>query len=185
MKQVEIINAPKIEITDATGKKFNLAKVHSQYALLAFLRYSGCPWCNLAVHRLAMEHKLLVDSGCEIVAFIQSSPELIKENIYGRHAVKPKFPIIADKEMHFYGQFGVVPSLKKSLKQIKDIPHWVHAVRHHGFRQGKVDGSLFIAPALFLVHIPTMKVIHSDYASNLFEHDTFSPIYEKILTHSQ
>jgi len=87
--------------------------------------------------------------------------------------------------MKFYKQFDIKPSYRTTKKMIEDVPHWVHAVKHHGFKQGTVDGSLFIAPALFLVHIPTMKIIYADYASDLFEHETFSPIYEKILTHSQ
>jgi peroxiredoxin Q/BCP len=173
-----------IKTTDARGNAFKLSNLKKSYALVAFLRYAGCPFCNLSVHRLAMEHSLLLDSNCDIVAFIQSDTKEIDKNIYKRHAVTPKFNILPDNDMKYYKRFGVKPSYKYSAKFIKDIPHWVHAVRHHGFAQGKVDGSLFIAPAMFIIHIPSMKVIHADYASDLFEHETFSPVYEKILTHS-
>ena len=176
---------PTISTVDAMGEPFDLQNVTQQYALVSFLRYAGCPFCNLSIHRLVMEHKLLRDSGCEVIAFVQSSSKNIKKNIYDRHVLQPQFPIIPDQKMTYYKQFGIKPSYKTTKRMIEDIPHWVHAVRHHGFKQGKVDGSLFIAPALFLVHIPTMKIIHADYASDLFEHETFSPIYEKILTHSQ
>jgi len=174
-----------ITAPDATGNLFELKKIKQQYALISFLRYAGCPFCNLSIHRLVMEHKLLLESRCEIVAFVQSSSKNIKKNIYDRHAKQPEFTIIPDKKMKFYKQFDIKPSYRTTKKMIEDIPHWVHAVKHHGFKQGTVDGSLFIAPALFLVHIPTMKIIYADYASDLFEHETFSPIYEKILTHSQ
>jgi len=174
-----------ISTTDAKGLKFELKNVNQPYVLVSFLRYAGCPFCNLSIHRLVMEQDLLKQSRCDIVAFVQSTAENIEKNIYTRHIVKPDFPIIPDQKMKFYKQFGIKPSYKTTKKMIEDIPHWVHAVRHHGFKQGTVDGSLFIAPALFLVHIPTMKIIHADYASNLFEHETFSPIYQKILTHSQ
>lgn len=174
-----------IKTVDAQGNTFELKNVKQQYALISFLRYAGCPWCNLSIHRLVMEHKLLGQSGCEIVAFVQSSTENIQKNIYKRHAVQPKFPVIPDQKMLFYKQFGIKPSYKSTKKMIEDIPHWVHAVKDHGFKQGTVDGSLFIAPALFLVHIPSMKIIYADYAADLFAHETFSPIYEKILTHSQ
>jgi peroxiredoxin len=185
---VETDEAPKLQdiiATDATGKPFKLKDVKQRYALLSFLRYAGCPFCNLSIHRLAMEHDLLRQSNCEVVSFVQSNTENIQKNIYERHEKKPRFPIIPDKDMKFYKLFDIKPSYKATKRMIVDIPHWVHAVRDHGFKQKSIDGSLFIAPALFLVHIPTMKIIHADYASDLFEHDTFTPIYDKILTHSE
>jgi len=171
---------PFTEAVDTDGSSVSLAKNGTKYTLLAFLRYAGCPYCNLSVHRLAMENELLRQSGCGIMAFIQSTPESIKKNIYGRHAVTPKFPIIPDQKMNYYKQYGVSPSLKTSAKIIRDIPQWVHAVRHHGFKQGKVDGSLFMAPAIFLVHNNSGKIIVADYDSNLFNHETFSPLYDAI-----
>jgi peroxiredoxin len=161
--------APEIETTDARGKAVTLDNYKSQYVLIAFLRYAGCPFCNLSIHRLAMEHKLLLDSGCDVLTFIQSDKEQVDKNIYDRHKVVPKF-------------FDVTPSLKNTTKFMRDIPHWIHAVKDHGFKQGKIDGKLLIAPAIFLVHVKSRKIIHSDYASDLFEHETFSPIYDKILT---
>ncbi len=188
MKTTKLKNGARIKAftsVDANGKKFSFGRVKTDYVLLAFLRYAGCPFCNLSVHRLAMEHKLLLDSRCDIVAFIQSNPEQIQKNIYARHQVQPKFPILPDQEMKLYKEFGVRPNYKNTGRLIKNIPYWVHSVRHHGFAQAEIDGSLFIAPAMFLIHVPTMQIVIADYQSDLFSHETFSPIYDKILTHSQ
>lgn len=174
--------APDINARDARGKNVSFETIESPYVLIAFLRYAGCPFCNLSIHRFAMEHKLLLDSGCEVLAFIQSDADAIEKNIYGRHKVTPNFPIVPDSDKEFYKLFNVTPSYKNTYKMIKDIPHWIHAVKDHGFTQGKVDGNFLIAPALFLVHTKTRKILHADYASDLFEHETFSPIYDKILT---
>ncbi len=174
--------APDITARDAKGNNVSFDSIGKEYVLVAFLRYAGCPFCNLSIHRFAMEHQLLLDSGCEVLTFIQSDIEAIEKNIYDRHKVTPKFAIIPDHDKKFYKLFDVTPSYKNTYKMIKDIPHWIHAVKDHGFKQGKVDGNFLIAPALFLVHTKTRKILHADYAADLFEHETFSPIYDKILT---
>ncbi len=173
---------PKMKLSDTFGKHVDIKGLKKEYILLAFLRYAGCPFCNLSIHRLSVEAPLLADARCDIISFVQSDAEQIKKNIYGRHKIKPPFPIVPDKEMTHYKKFGVKPSFKNAGKFINDIPQWVHSVRDHGFKQGKIDGSLFIAPAIFLVHRTSGKIIYSDHKSDLFEHETFSPIYEKILT---
>lgn len=174
--------APDIVAIDAKGKDISFKSIKSPYVLIAFLRYAGCPFCNLSIHRFAMEYPLLKESGCDVITFIQSDKKEITKNIYNRHKVTPAFAIVPDKQMNFYKLFSVTPSYKNTAKFIRDIPHWVHAVKDHGFTQGKIDGSLLIAPALFLIHRDTQKILHVDYASDLFAHETFSPIYDIILT---
>ena len=171
-----------IEAVDAQGKDFSLSKIGSLYALVCFLRYAGCPFCNLALHRLTMEHPMLRKSQCEIVAFVQSDAAQIQKNVYDRHAVKPTFTIIADKQKQYYDRFSVSPNVATAARMIRDVPQWLHAVRQHGFKQKAVDGNLLMAPATFLVHVPSMKILRADYQSNLFEHETFAPIYEDIST---
>ncbi len=171
-----------MDLVDTFGKQVQFEKFKQEYVLLAFLRYAGCPFCNLSIHRLSVESPLLADAKCDVLAFIQSNPEQVQKNIYDRHKVQPPYPIIPDKAMKHYKQFGIKPSAKTAGKIIRDIPHWVHSVRDHGFKQGKIDGSFFIAPAIFLLHKNSRKIIYADYKSDLFEHETFSPIYERILT---
>lgn len=172
--------APVIRTADVQGNEVHSKKLKADFLLLAFLRYAGCPFCNLSVHRLSLEHPLLKDQRCEVIAFIQSDKKEIHKNIYGRHKVLPEFPIIADKEMKYYRQFNVKPSYKNTSRFIKDIPHWVHAVREHGFKQGKINGNLFIAPSLFLIHRASGKIIYRNDVADLFAHETFSPIYDKL-----
>jgi peroxiredoxin Q/BCP len=93
--------APNFTATDVTGKKINLSAYKDTYVLLVFLRYAGCPFCNLAIHRLAVEHKQLLDNNCEIIAFIQSSKENIETNIYKRHALTLSFRLLPTKRWKF------------------------------------------------------------------------------------
>ncbi len=172
--------APTFTASTVFGKKLTLADSASKYTLLVFLRYSGCPWCNLAIHRLAVEQKLLAESRCQVVAFIQSTAENIKQNIYSRHKQKPTFPIVADKTQQFYRLYDVRPSVKSIGMFITQIPQWLHAVKQHGFSQHKIDGNLLMVPAYFLVGEGQQKILHTEYSANFFDDTTFSTIYQHI-----
>ena len=175
--------APSFSSTDVMGKKVDLTSNKSKYVLVVFLRYAGCPWCNLAIHRLALEQKLLRDNNCTIIAFVQSSKENIIKNIYDRHEQKPLFQIVADHEMENYKKYLVHPSAAAPAKLVKSIPYWVHAVRKGGFKNGDIDGNLFMVPASFLIAPYSRKILRADYTANLYEHSTFSKIYDTIARH--
>lgn len=173
--------APLFHTTDVDGVPVSLDSQRRPYVLVAFLRYAGCPWCNLAVHRLALESKMLAQNDCDIIVFVQSTRQKIRENIHERHAVQPDFPIVADPSKKIYRQYGVNSSLHAVVRAINDIPAWVHAVREHGFTQGKVDGSLFLAQALFLVSCKTNNIVQALYGKSLYEHETFTPVYQSLI----
>jgi peroxiredoxin Q/BCP len=174
--------APTFTTTDVHGDKIKLSTYKDSYVLLVFLRYAGCPYCNLAIHRLALEYKQLLDNDCQVIAFIQSSKENIEENIYQRHALTPEFPIIADKEMKIYKKYGVTDtSVFNYAKSITKIPYWLNSVREHGFKQAKVDGNLFLVPAYFLINGRTGTLVRTDYAKSFYEHRTFADIYQPLL----
>jgi peroxiredoxin len=173
--------APKFSAVDVFGDKISLDHNTEGYTLLVFLRYSGCPWCNLAVHRLSLEYKRLKQNHCNIIAFIQSSKEGVMDNIYQRHSLKPKFPIIADHEMKFYKQYGVEVSPIQSLKSITKIPYWLKSVRELGFTQKKLDGKLFLVPAWYLVNNRTGKVVKLARGVSFYDNDTFVNIYDSLI----
>lgn len=183
MKKLKVgDSAPHFWERGVRGEIVNLDKHSTKYKLIAFLRYSGCPWCNLAVHRLTLEHKLLKDSGCDVIAIMPSKKENIQKNIYDRHAKTPDFPMIADEERELYRKYGVAPSIIKTVQHLKHLPHWVTSVREEGFKQEKVDGNAFLAPAVFLVD-EDQVIVSADYNANLYEHETFTKIYESIAAH--
>lgn len=173
--------APDFTAQDVSGNKVSLSALDHRYALLVFLRYSGCPWCNLAIHRLSLEYARFQDNDCSVVAFIQSEKAGVIDNIYGRHVVRPEFPIIADHQQKFYKLYGVRPSLTTAARSITKIPAWVHSVKAHGFKQTKIDGNLFMVPANFLVDSRTQTIIRADYSASFYDTDTFIDIYQSIL----
>jgi peroxiredoxin Q/BCP len=176
--------APLFKRKDINGNEVDLSKFKKSYVLVAFLRYAGCPWCNLAIHRLTMEESLLHDNRCDVITFIQSTEENIETGIIERHQVLPKFPIVADQKMEVYKKYHVEPSLLMGLKhQITNIPAWVQAVYKEGFKQQSIDGELFLAPATFLISTADRKIIRADYDSDLYDHESFTKIYDTIAEH--
>lgn len=177
-------SAPELEVADILGNSVAFENFTSSYVLIAFLRYSECPWCNLALHRLAMEKQLLSDSNCEIIAFIQSSPDDIQKSILEKHALKPDFTIIADPDMKVYKRFGVDLSILLGLRHhIRHIPAWVESVRKERFTQKSINGEFFLAPAAVLVSLADKKIVSADYNADFYEHESFSRIYDAIAEH--
>lgn len=165
---------------DALGNPVDLAAHSSNFVLLAFLRYAGCPWCNLTIHRLAVEYPLLQKSHCQVIAVVQSTAGNIQRHIYDRHTIRPQFPIIADHSRILYDQYGIRPSLMAAGRSITDIPHWLNSVFTHGFRQAEVDGSLLMVPAMFLIAPRTQKLLIAEYSKSFYEHTTFTKVYDAL-----
>ena len=172
--------APQFSVSDVMGKTADLKKLKPASVLVVFLRYSGCPWCNLAIHRLTMEAELLEKQNCKIIAFIQSSPKNVFENIYKRHARRPPFPIIADHAREVYDLYGVTDSVVAAARSITKIPYWVHAVRKEGYKQTAIDGDFFLVPAMFLVSGNTGTIVLASYGKSFYEHETFTKVYEEL-----
>lgn len=170
-------SAPTFTVKDTFGEQvvFNGNQPHS--LLIAFLRYSTCPFCNLALHRLTVEYPILRDSGIDVIAFVQSSAENIQKHIYADHAERPPFPIIPKQNPNVYKMYGVNPRLEEAPSLLATIPTWVHRIRKGGLDVVDIDGNLFLAPALFMV-APNGNVSLAKYATNLYNHELFTEIYD-------
>jgi thioredoxin-dependent peroxiredoxin len=148
--------------------------------LIVFLRYAGCPFCNLAIFRLTHEYKLLKKSGCDVIAFVQSTELNIEENILQRQDTVPPFPIVSDQQQDIYKLFGVTPNAAKAAKYTaKNASHWIDATMRRGFKQGKLDGSAFMVPAYFMVDKQgTIQL--KNYDASFYEDSVFTPIYQYL-----
>ena len=148
--------------------------------LVVFLRYAGCPFCSLAIYRLAREHKLLKKSGCDVVAFVQSTEQNIEEFLLPQQPNKPPFPVVSDVDQDIYQLFGVRSSAMKAAKYTaKNASHWIDAVVRKRFKQTSFDGSAFLVPAYFLVdEYGTVQL--ANYDASFYEDDVFIPVYELL-----
>ena len=150
------------------------------HTLLVFLRYAGCPFCNLAIYRLANEYEKLQAAGCDVVAFVQSTETNIEEHIIKQQDGMPPFKIVSDQQQDIYKLFGVTPNAVKATKYTAvNAVHWIDAVFKKKFKQTSFDGSAFLVPAYFVVdHDGKVKL--ADYDASFYEDDVFAPIYEQL-----
>lgn len=176
--------APSFNVKDVFGREINLDiyKNDSDYILLTFLRYAGCPLCNLAIYRLSLEQKRLSEYNCQVIAFVQSDKTNIINNIYNRHIPKPTFPIIADHEMHVYKKYDVKISPIETVKSaITDVPYWLEAIRKRGFKQKNIDGNLFLVPAWFLINSKNGNIIKKGKNTSFYQHESFVAIFNSLI----
>lgn len=170
---------PDFWTRDINGKEVD-SREFSRHTLIVFLRYAGCPFCNLAIYRLAHEQKLLQKNGCDVVAFVQSTEDNIEENIVARQKELPPFPIVSDQQQDIYKLFGVSANVAATLKHsIRNASHWMDATFNKGFTQANVDGSGFMVPAYFLIDKKGVIQI-ANYDASLYEDSEFTPIYEQL-----
>jgi peroxiredoxin len=170
---------PTFWTRDIEGNQVDSTQLEG-YTLIAFLRYAGCPFCNLAIYRLSHEHKKLKSKGCSVIAFVQSTEANIEKNILERHNPSPPFSIVADHDQDFYRMFGVTADAGKALRYtIKHKAHWIDAAFKKGFSQKNVDGSGAIVPAYFLVDASGIITVR-DYAANFYDNDIFDEVYSHL-----
>jgi len=168
--------APNFKLTDVFGKKVALDGYKNKTILVSFFRYAGCPWCNLAIARLTKEYPKLKEHNIEVICFVQSKKENIQTNIFDRHTPKPPFPIIADPNKEIYNKYGVKDSVVAGVKSITQIPAWVRATTK--YKQKKIDGSLLMVPAQFLVDSRDLTIIKAHYGANYNDQMPFIEIID-------
>ncbi|MDB5272944.1 MAG: alkyl hydroperoxide reductase/Thiol specific antioxidant/Mal allergen [Chitinophagaceae bacterium] len=108
MRLTEKSPAPSIETTDVYGNSFSLTSLKGSKVLLSFMRFAGCPVCNLRVHGLLKESKTLEQQNTKVVLVYESSKETMLEYLQ-----QEKYPVtfIADPENKLYKAYGVEKSL--------------------------------------------------------------------------
>jgi len=115
--------------------------------LLIFLRYMGCPLCQLKISEIIRDQDQFKKAGVEIIVALQSDPAVVREN-----TDKNNIPItiLCDPEGKIFDLYGVYAGsffryitpgvVKKALK-----------ARKQGFKHGANEGKELQLPAVFLV----------------------------------
>ncbi|MEO7363995.1 MAG: peroxiredoxin-like family protein [Candidatus Saccharimonadales bacterium] len=165
MKLLYEQSAPYFSVPDITGATIDLESYRGKKTLICFLRYAGCPFCNLLLSSLVERYPRYHDKGLEIIAFVQSPRESVTERSMERQNPKPVFPIIADPEREIYEKYGVEVSATKAISSLVKTPLSFMRVANKHFPQGKIDGSLLLMPAFFLVQ-PDLTIYKSYYTAD-------------------
>ncbi len=172
--------APKFDVVDVSGSPVSNS-TSADYTFVLFLRYAGCPWCNLTVHQLVKQYERFADKNCRIVCFIQSDQKVIEDSVIARQKQSIPFSLVADPSMEVYEKYGIKQSKKSIIKAIKDAPQWFRSVFKHGYYQKSVDGSLFLVPGAFVIETSTGKIVYKNYSSSFYSEDSFKPVIAKLV----
>jgi len=116
-------------------------------ALLMFLRYMGCPLCQMKIAEMIRDSGRFKDACTQIFIVLQSQPEIIKQS-----TVEEALPItiICDPDIRIFNLYKVhsgtlfgyiAPGVIKKAIQAKK----------QGYTHGKKEGKELQLPAVFLI----------------------------------
>lgn len=171
--------APHFSVLDINDERVEINTDNDKKILLCFFRYSGCPWCNLAIYRLTRMAPDLEARGVKIVCFVQSARKNIVKNVVNRHEVKPPFTIVPDPDKIIYSLYGVEENALKYFASLKKVPEWIHSSYRLHFKQPEVDKSVTLVPAQFLLDSDG-TIIKVHYGTDYTDDMTYSEIKDAI-----
>ncbi len=152
----------KREFSDINSQKI-IVPDEKKLIHLQFLRFAGCPYCNLHMHSYVLRKNEIDAAGIkEIVVFYSSVKALLP------YQKQIPFDIIADPEKKLYKEFGV----ESSLLSIFDPRSWIAGIK--GLLQKDLRGPMSFQggvlglPADFLI-APNGKVIAAKYGTHAYD----------------
>lgn len=105
--------APNFMQRDMYDRTVSLSQFWGRKVLVSFYRASVCPLCNLRLRYLIDRYDDYRQRGLEVIAFFESSPELVRHYLERQ---RPPFPIIPDLKRAVYNLYGMESSLLGAAK---------------------------------------------------------------------
>lgn len=167
--------APTFTVRDTYEQKIVVSPGKQNSTLIAFLRFSACPFCNLAINRLVREYEALKSRGVDVIAFVESDNKHIQQHIIEAHDGHMPFPIIPRQHPNVYALYGVGPKFDVGMA-LSSVPLWAKKILKYGIKSIDVDGNVMQAQALFLVS-PSGNVLLAKYATNIYDPAVFTEVY--------
>jgi peroxiredoxin len=149
--------APPITTRSVSGSEIMVPDPHSGLVHLQFLRFAGCPVCNLLLQDYTRRAGEIREAGIREIILFHSEKRFIQD--YHDHF---PFEVIADPNRRFFNQYRVKTSLTAILNPLA-FPNLIRAYRLRP--AGKQDSSPFGLPAEFLID-PTGTIVASHYGSH-------------------
>lgn len=136
-------------------------RVNGKTALI-FLRYYGCPMCQLDLFEYAVKYDLVRQTGGQILVVLQSHPNVLKQEITDN-----TFPyeIVCDPDMELYRMLSIDPAASMlkmmSLKALKKVIR----SKKLGYKHGLYEGNEQQLPAAFILD-STLNVHYAHYGKD-------------------
>lgn len=133
--------SPSLSLEDA------LKRVPGKTALV-FLRYYGCPICQLDLRDYAEGYGKITASGGQLLVVLQSDPKLLAEKITPETF---PFDIFCDPQMELYQQLAIAPAA--SMLKMMSFSAVKKVIRSNkmGFKHGEYEGNEQQLPAAFVL----------------------------------
>ncbi|MBU2514142.1 pyridoxal-phosphate dependent enzyme [bacterium] len=140
--------APDFSFDSPWQKNLQFHKILDEKpAFLIFLRYIGCPVCQLKIAELKKDYAEFEQKNVQILVVLQSLPENIQELTTEKEM---PFTIVCDPGEKIFSQYKVTPG---NLLQYAPPSVVIKAVKAKmkGFKHGKSEGKEMQLPAVFFV----------------------------------
>jgi peroxiredoxin len=142
------IEAPDFTVTDANGTEYHLAYFRGKKNVaLVFLRYAGCPICQLSLQELKNAYAEFEAKDTQVMAFVQSPASRLLQS--GDVNAFP-FPIIPDPDEKIYKLYNVGSGGLGALLAPDTLRRGIAATLK-GHKQGKMEGNTWQLPGDFIV----------------------------------
>ncbi len=138
--------APALNLNNARGEPVTLAQFSGRPVAVIFMRYVGCPVCQMETIAYRQQYQALKDAGLELVMVFQSSVENLQQ--YAVQEALP-FTVLSDPKGKAYKAWGADWGISGFLSP-KNLSPIVRSLKA-GHRHGKFEGNEFQYPAAFIV----------------------------------
>lgn len=137
------------ETQNAFKKSFLSELKGAEQTILLFLRYIGCPVCNLMIHEINDNFYAFQKKQKKIFVVLQSKQENLKKEL-GDY--KLNFEIILDPEMKLYKKFSLESAEKKEDLVDEYSMERILLAKEKGFIHGEYEGDEMQYPATFIIN---------------------------------
>lgn len=146
-KRLEINDlAPELNLQSVRGEFVSLTDFSGKPTAVIFMRYVGCPVCQMETIAYKQQYETLRDTGLEVLMVFQSSVENLQ-----RYAVQEALPFttLSDPKGSAYKAWGAEWGIGGFISP-KNLSPIVKSLKA-GHRHGKFEGNEFQYPAAFIV----------------------------------
>jgi peroxiredoxin len=149
--------APPIRAIDVRGSDVIVPGRWSGLTHVQFLRFAGCPVCNLHLQEFIERNAELSAAGIREIILFHSDANFI-DDYYG----ELPFDMIADPQRETYVQYRI----EKSPWAILSPGAWPGLVKAYRLKKaGKIDSTTFGLPADFLID-SSGRIVHCNYGAD-------------------
>ncbi|MBO6000113.1 MAG: AhpC/TSA family protein [Lachnospiraceae bacterium] len=128
---------------------------------LVFLRYYGCPFCQLDMHDYAENFDEITANGGRFYVVLQSDPEKLSAALSGKSL---PYPVICDPGQELYRLLDISAAASMENMMGPKAPAKIERVKAGGYQHGDYEGEELQLPATFVVD-PDLNVLYAHYAA--------------------